>query len=239
MGMLKRIYKKVEDYLLGSKAFLRIKLEKIYDSKEADAKLEAFRKRHLFYYGMLTIVGVLSLVIGSLYTLQHADSIKTIKRPAYYENSKHVSVHIEGRYADYTQKKGIELVVKPELLSKAESEKLFNQSEEYLRKIILGKNKAYNQIIYPLNLPKKEKKTKVKITWESEEPDVIDENGYVNTFIEEEQKKVKLVAKLEVGNYTRTVPYHFTVKKEINTANIESNMTDKLEAETKDRKSVV
>lgn len=231
--MIKRIYKKVEDYLLGSKAYLRVKLEKIYEPKEADHKLELFRKRHLLYYGVLGSVGVLLLVIGGVYALQHSGAMTTIKRPAYYENSKHVRVQVESRYADYTQKKGLDLVVKPEILSKDKSEKLFNQSEKELKKIILGKNKDFDQIIYPLNLPKKEAKTKVKITWQSDDPDIIGNNGYVNTFIEDEKKKVKLVAKLEIGNYTKTVAYKFTVKREINTTNIEENMTAKIEAETK------
>lgn len=230
---MKKIYKKIEDYLLGSKGFLRTKLEKIYEPKEANHKLELFRKRQLFYYGVLGSVALLMLVISGVYTLKHSGYMTTIKRPAYYENSKNMRVQIESRYGEYTQKKDLELVVKPEKISEAKAQKLFNQSEKAIKKTILGENKGFNHIIYPLNLPKKEEKTKVKITWQSDHPEIIGENGYVNTFIEEEKKKVALVAKLEIGNYTKKVAYNFTVKRKINAANIEKNMTAKIEAEIK------
>ncbi|MBS7008951.1 MAG: type II secretion system F family protein [Anaerostipes sp.] len=113
------------------------------------------------------------------------------------------------------EKELYELNVQPKAYSREEEKKAFQKGAEYLKKHMKGKNSSLNEVKEALDFPNRIPGTQIKVSWETEDLSVIDEEG--NVFSEGLKQPVilKTTAVLSYGDHrelitvpVRVVPNH-------------------------------
>lgn len=120
-------------------------------------------------------------------------------------------------------KRKIKVEVSGQAYSKDDLPELFQKESEKLEKIILGDNKNFDEIMYPMNLVTEIPESSIHVTWNIDRTDLMTTQGQIRQeMIKEKRNPVKLTATLSYGEekalyefYINVVPYVQTKEEKI------------------------
>ncbi len=127
-------------------------------------------------------------------------AIKTIERPEFGSQKDKVQVEVIIEKGNLSISEDIVLNVNPKQLTTLQKQELINAYAAKLPEIILADNNSTNEIKSSLDLKKKDLKTGIELTWQSSNPEIIREDGFVNSLMVENTTRVSLFAELVLGD---------------------------------------
>lgn len=141
------------------------------------------------------------LLYGAAQLAQSGDSVlregKYLKRNSYGQGDLEYEVLVEGLAEG--REMAVPIRLKERIYTQEEADQVFDQVYEVLCQTILGENKSLSEIRTDLNLVTKVSDYGIKISWESEEPELIDSYGKVNNKDLEANRTVYLSAEMSAG----------------------------------------
>lgn len=149
-------------------------------------------KKNCKYYLILWIgFSVIALSV-SIMNLIGDSAITYLIRPEVGSNHNEVSLMAETQIGGNLVEKEVSIKINPKIMSKDMQIKNLNEFIKSITNIILNQNKNLLEVLTPLNLINYDKSTGIRIDWESNDTNLVDINGFVNSINITGPKEVEL-----------------------------------------------
>ncbi|MDO5291182.1 MAG: hypothetical protein Q4F05_00400 [bacterium] len=125
----------------------------------------------------------------------------TITRPAYGEESSEVEVDVVFDNSEESIKQHTTISVAPRAYTREEFDQAAEKANNYLEKVILGKNASLDKIYYPLHLVNSIPDTGISVDWELDKEKLIAYDGTVNHKGLTESKFITITAVMKSGEF--------------------------------------
>lgn len=120
-------------------------------------------------------------------------------------------------------KRKIKVEVSGQAYSKEEIPELFQKESKNLEKIIIGDNKSFEEVMYPMNLVTELPESGIHVTWHLDRSDIMTTQGQIRQdMIKEKNNPVKLTAEMSYEEekafyefYINVIPYMQTKEEQI------------------------
>lgn len=174
-----------------------------YATENLEENFKGEHKRLIKRSKIVMLIFCFILILGVIASSLTPPLEEQLKREDYGGKAKRVELNVKVNYSDYCLNQNVGLVVLPQELTVAEEEKRISQSIDFLRGVILGKNKGFSQIVENLNLILYDDENGVSISWESSMPQYINAQGEVQFLTLTKRERVVLTAHLTIGKSER------------------------------------
>jgi hypothetical protein len=168
-------------------------------------QIEAARRRNATYW--LICVGLSFLLLAAI-AAQLAGggaSIVSVERPPYPSAPLRVNAVAEAEYGDASVKRKVELTVHPKGLDEDEKRARIDETARRLPRLILGENESLSAVASDLNLIAFDDETGVGISWASENPALLGDDGALNRVVGGEGDRLALKARLSLEDVSEEV----------------------------------
>lgn len=211
--------KTISNIDLNKKIFL---LNPDVSQAEAVSKFRSQRKKSTI---LAIFTGILLVVAMITTNTMKKAALCDIKRGTYGEDSKIITRTFQ---VDNYQKQDVDIEVFSQEYTNQEAQKMIDEAQRDLSKLILGNNISLQEIRYSMNLPKTLYDA-VSISWLSSVDSVIDSSGRINNLdVAEEGQEVTLEYKISCSEVSRTgeikirvLPPDFSPEEAMNAAVID------------------
>lgn len=192
-------FRRKEEHDLQEFAFLQVAGERIEEDLERSR--QAFRRRAkacaIAFGGAFCLLSLLSLWPQRLE--------EELQRPAYGESDSRVEVVLTLDSRGRRVKQRVALDVPAQDLTRAEAERLLDSCSEWLTQLLRERDGTPLIASSDLDLPLAYGGGAVRISWESEDPLRLDEEGHIDAVGLVLPQRIGLRALLQAGEYSRTV----------------------------------
>lgn len=186
------------DFLVGSKNMMSEKYVAVYGEARSRDMITLARRQTAKMYLLLILITLVIIVSFVVNKFQSPENILDLKRNPYDGDSKVISAEVRASYEGETQTQHTDITVRPKSLTEKEKKKRINDTKKRLPKLILKDNIGLNNVTSDLNLITSDPKTGVDISWQSNNEEIVDEEGQVNSLVESDSKPVVLNADLRI-----------------------------------------
>lgn len=138
----------------------------------------------------------------------------TMKRPSYGEASYEVGLDVTVRKEDDYVKDHVSISVLPRQYTKETFDSATNEAKSYLEKTMLGNNKSFDQIQFPLNLISSIPNTALSVQWQFDHEDWIGTDGTIHNQGLTEPKQTVLTATMKGGEFKKEFQFWLTILPE-------------------------
>jgi hypothetical protein len=168
---------------------------------DADALADAMRRKTVSYYMMIALALVVAGAAAAQ-QLSSGDAIEPAEREGLGGDAQYIDAQISAEYRGESIEKQVSVTVLPEAPEPSETAAALDGLMKRLPDAILGQNAAPDNIVSDLDLITEDEKTGALISWNSDNPDAIDEEGRVNLIDGKPGDKVLLTADIMLGEAT-------------------------------------
>jgi hypothetical protein len=155
--------------------------------------------------------------------------VSSVERPAYPSDPLRVKAAVEAAYGDASVKRNVELTVRPKSPDEREKRARVAETARRLPHMILGQNESLSAVVSDLNLTEFDGETGVVISWASDNPALIDDDGAVNAVVGKEGDAVKLKARLVLDDVSEETEIRATLGGAVSEAALTAGIADVLE----------
>lgn len=185
------------------------RLKKIYTGKNQE-------EIYYLYFGKMGIF-LLYIAIAGLFLIMLSGFVipkgKLIKGYFLERDSEMGKEHIIDLTAEADGKaKDIKIRVPASMYTDEEQKKKFKEAKDYIARRFLGDNTSDNRVIKPLYLMTSVPESAVKISWRSENPNIVQADGNVNNEELEDELQVGLIATISYAKVKEEVSKMITVQ---------------------------
>jgi len=181
------------------------KIEVLYGRQLEDAAQVYMEQK---FRRILIALAVFWVAAVGIYFLPAADpAAGPVTRPNAGEGTKEVDL----TFSDGSEEKSYTLQIEPRVMTEEEFDATVTEAEEYLKKVIPGKNRDLLSVIEDICLPTKDGTGKLSIRWSSDDPSVVNKSGKVFRDDLENSRTVTIHAKLSDGIHTAAYVDQVTV----------------------------
>ncbi|MDR1496770.1 MAG: type II secretion system F family protein [Clostridiales Family XIII bacterium] len=165
---------------------------------DAISLAEAMRRKTATYYALLAIAAV---VAGSaaVQQLSSGGDIEPVEREGLGGTPKYIEAEVNAEYDGENLRKQVSVTVLPKEPSASDAAAALEDVKSRLPDAILGQNESLESVVYDLELVTADEETGALISWSSDRPDAIDEEGRVNLIDGKPGDEVVLSAEIVVG----------------------------------------
>jgi hypothetical protein len=168
---------------------------------DAGVLADAMRRKTASYFLMIA----LALVIAGAAAAQQLSAgaaIEPAEREGLGGDAQYIDARVSAEYKGESIEKQVSVTVLPETPGPAETAAALSDLMERLPDAILGGNAALGDICSDLELITEDEATGALISWGSDNPDAIDEEGRVNLIDGKPGDRVLLTAEITLGEAT-------------------------------------
>lgn len=207
--------------LFGDSEIIRNKYCCYYDRKNSDEKIADARFHTAANYLLIFLAFIILFALTQI--------LKCIPN-----EDKDMGAEIYRVMAEYDGTKvyrNVRIEAKRVPLTLSEKENSMRSLNERLIQYIKGENTDLEHVEFDLNLPEKEEKTGILIRWSSDNPDVLDEKGKIDSIAAKEGAKVILTAEAHLDDMTLQIPFEINIiplKGHDHTKALEKRLNDAL-----------
>ena len=151
-------------------------------------------------------------------------AIKVIERPEFGSQKDKVQVEVRIENGNLSISEDIVLHINPRQLTTIQKQELISAYASKLPEIILAQNTSINEVKSSLDLITRDPKTGIELTWQSSNPEIIREDGFVNSLVIENATRVSLSAELTLEDVKKLAEIKTKVFKNSDTKYIEGLM---------------
>jgi hypothetical protein len=204
-GLINKLADSIPDVLTGKREVMSQKYISLYGQYDGTGMVtEAKRRTGKLYLLLLTLlVLVISMFIASY--IFSGDRSMDLSRAAYGGDSKVLPARVNARYGNESQSQNVDLTINPKGLSKNEKERRLELTKKNIVSLIIGNNSSLSKVNSKLNLLTVDPKTGVEIAWDSEEEELISNDGEVNLLVAKDNEEAVLNAQLRLEDITDKV----------------------------------
>jgi hypothetical protein len=231
INAIKALMLSISDLLTGSPTEMSRRLKSAFGDKDFTREIHAEKQKNRRYW-MIALMLMLCLIAAILHeTVQNDGLLEKISRPLFADQTQSLKANVKVRHGSDIAIREVQLLIQPEALIEQEKEAYLKQTADKLPKMVLGENEGLDNIVTDLYLPSHDAETLVTLTWYSDKPDVIDENGLLNPVTALVGDEVTLEARLALYDLTDTVTLYLTLGEPA-TDNKAQNGLDKVLSKT-------
>ncbi|MDR1573976.1 MAG: type II secretion system F family protein [Clostridiales Family XIII bacterium] len=191
-----RLVKLIPQTLTGSADEMERRLQAAFGNRDFREQAEAVRRRNATYWFACTALLILLLAAFAAELAAGGAPIAPVERPTYPADPLRVSAAVEAVYGDASVKRRVELTVRPKALDEREKRARVAETARRLPHLILGQNESLSAVVSDLNLIEFDDETGVVISWASENPALIDDDGVLNSVVGRAGDALELKARL-------------------------------------------
>jgi hypothetical protein len=188
----------VPQTLTGSAAEMERRLAAAFGNGDFRARIEADRHRNATYWLILAGLFLLLLAAFAAQLARGGAPVASVERPPYEAAPLRVRAAVEAEYGGASVKRKVDLTVRPKDLSEAEKIARVKETARRLPHLILGENESLSAIASDLDLTEFDAETGVGISWVSENPALIGDDGVLNRVVGREGDSLALKARLSL-----------------------------------------
>lgn len=144
----------------------------------------------------LVLAGNLAGISLGLWQNKHPDVVTTLKRSDYEQGIFEESLNFR---TDDGKSHKITIEFPQKTYTKKEATHLLNDASKKLESCILGKNKTFSSIHFPLSLPETLPDSPVQLFWTTSNPEVLNYDGEIGSSIPSSGTSVTLCCELTLG----------------------------------------
>lgn len=156
---------------------------------------------------MLSVANLAAAVLlaGESQLAEHAE-VKELSASAYPSGEAELEAQTEDG-----ERHEVKIQIPEKPLSEEAAEKRFTGAEKMLRKIIPGKNKTLDHVVYDLELPSVLDEYGITVSWSADRPEILRFDGQISSEVKEDGCPVELTAVMHLQNRTKTCRWNLTV----------------------------
>jgi hypothetical protein len=147
----------------------------------------------------------LALVISAVAVVQQFasdDDIGSVERSESVSGVKYVDAQLDAKYKDEKLDSQVSVAVLPKELTPEEAAAVLDDLKKRIPATVLGENESLGSITEDLVLYGEDEQTGAVISWRSEKPEIISDDGRVNFIEGNTGEKVSLEADITLGDAT-------------------------------------
>jgi hypothetical protein len=195
-GALTRLIALMPRALTGSEDEMERRLQAAFGNADFCAQIKAIRRRNAMYWLACICLALLLLAALAAQFVRGGAPLVSAERPPYKETPLRVSAVAEAEYGDVSVKRRTELTVRPQAPGEGEKRARVAETARRLPQLILGENESLSALTSDLNLIAFDDETGVSVSWASENPALIDDDGVLNRLAGGEGDVLTLKARL-------------------------------------------
>jgi hypothetical protein len=187
--------------LTGSPEEMERRLKAVFGNREFRDNIDAVRRKNAAYWFICAGLFLLLITAIARQTIQGgAQTMYSFERPSYTAGPMRVNAEVEAEYEGESVRRNVELTVRPQGIDDDERRERVEDTARRLPGLILGKNESLSSIASDLNLIGFDDETGVAISWASDNPALIDDDGSLNRVIGQAGDRFTLKARLTLEN---------------------------------------
>lgn len=206
--------RKIARGLTGKEAVLRKSLSVRYTGESLEQAVTEYRKKLLKQYLTVFVITVLLVCVAVTASVMTDETLSGIVRPKAGESGRIVPVTLQGKYKGHVVESSQDINVLAVTLSKRQIRKKLSSFAEKLPEQIAPENEnGLRPVTENLKLPEKDEETGIELRWESSNPQVLSEEGVLNTFaLEKKSETVTLSAVLMLEHISRKISFDVYIR---------------------------
>jgi hypothetical protein len=191
--------------LIGGSDEMERRLKAAFGNVDFSEQIEKMRRRSAMCW--LVCAGLSALLCAAAITqsVRGGASITVLERPPYLAGPTRVSAVAEAEYEGESVRRDVELTVRPRALDDEEKTALIHDTALRLPNLILGRNESLSCVASDLDLIGFDGETGVNISWTSENPALISDDGALNGVTGRAGDRIELKARLSLENVSEAV----------------------------------
>jgi hypothetical protein len=205
VGLVERLAGLLPQALTGSADEMERRLQAAFGNKDFRGQIEAVRRKNATYWLICTGLLLLLLTAFAAGLAEDGAPIAPVERPTHPADPLRVNASVEAAYGDASVKRKVELTVRPKALNEREKRARVAETANRLPHLILGQNESLSAVVSDLNLIEFDGETGVVISWVSENPALIDDDGALNSVIGKAGDALDLKARLVLEDVSEEV----------------------------------
>jgi hypothetical protein len=165
---------------------------------DAGILANSMRRKTTSYFLMIAS----ALIVAGLAAVQQlsaGSAIGPAEREGLGGDAQYIDAQVSAEYMGESIEKQVSVTVLPEAPEPTETAAAINDLMRRLPDAVLGQNSALDNVVYDLDLITEDEKTGAMISWNSDNPDAIDEEGKINLIDGKPGDKVLLSAEIMLG----------------------------------------
>jgi hypothetical protein len=192
--------------LTGRADEMERRLKTAFGNKDFREQVETARRKNATYWLICAALALMLLATFAGRLLQGgAAPVVSVDRPSYPDAPLRVSAVAEAAYEDGAVKRKVELTVRPKGIDASEKAARLRETARRLPSLILGQNESLSNVGSDLNLTEFDGETGVSISWVSENPELIGDDGVLNRVVGREGDSLNLKARLSLEDVAEEV----------------------------------
>jgi hypothetical protein len=165
---------------------------------DAGVLADAMRRKTASYYAMIAVALVVAGAAAAQ-QLSAGGAIAPAEREGLGGDARYIDAQVSAEYRGENIEKQVSVTVLPEAPGPSETAAALDDLMKRLPDAILGQNAALDTIVADLDLITEDEKTGALISWNSDNPNAIDEEGRVNLIDGKPGDQVLLSAEIMLG----------------------------------------
>ncbi|MDR2132942.1 MAG: type II secretion system F family protein [Clostridiales Family XIII bacterium] len=199
-GLVSRLADLMPQALTGSAEEMERRLQSAFGNDAFHEWVEAARHRNAMHWLICAVLTLLLLATLAVQLARSGEPLIAVERPPYPSAPLRVNAAVEAEYGDASVKRKVELTVRPKELADDEKRARVEATAQRLPRLILGENESLSAVESDLKLPAFDEETGVAISWASETPEILGDDGVLNRVTGGEGDGFALKARLRLGN---------------------------------------
>ncbi|MDD4582953.1 MAG: type II secretion system F family protein [Eubacteriales bacterium] len=201
----------IPDSCCGKTAIMKEKYSNRYGQRDCNVLVHNARLRTAKAYLVLIILFIPLFTVSLAGFITENTAPQDLKRPAYGEADRIEKLKAMITYEDTIIEKDVEIRIPSRELTENQKKEMIKKYGEELKHLILGENPDLNNITTDLFLPETDKKNKIQIRWMSDAPDLLNEEGELDSIKAKGGGQVILTAQLSLDGITDEVSFNIRV----------------------------
>ncbi|MDR3225941.1 MAG: type II secretion system F family protein [Clostridiales Family XIII bacterium] len=187
--------------LTGDPAEMARRYGGVRASGDAAGMTDAIRRKTTSYY----VIFLFAFILAAVMAVQQFSSdgrVGPVQREGFAGGARYMDVQVGAKYGDAELDVPVSVAVQPEKPTPEETAAALEDLKQRLPRTVLGENKSLDGVTTDLVLNGEDAKTGAVISWRSDRPEIITDDGRVNLIEGKPGEAVSLDADITLGEAT-------------------------------------
>lgn len=204
-GLLNWLLRRLPEKILGESTTIQQKAPTIDRPKDMQSYIAAMQKQTVQRYLIIVSAAIVMGIVVWFASATTANTVHEIQRPNIAEGKIHQNYNVEIRYNGTRVRTKATLNIAPLPISEKEANNMISTTSKRLPEFILNGNPGLDQVSKDLKLTNHYPGTDAVILWESDNADLLDHTGRLDSIMAERGGKVTLKATIRLARFEQSV----------------------------------
>lgn len=177
-------------------------LRKVEVLNRKPLEIETDKKITEIIHSILVMVFILAAALTGISFIPEEKAGNVITRPGVAEDSSFVEMELKDKENGETEV--VNLEIQPREYTETEFKEKCEETKKYIDSVILGENRDKDYITESLIFPEKNEDGSLHITWETDDPMIINNDGRLNKENIDENAEINIKASIRDNNFNDT-----------------------------------